>query len=328
MTKPTLKFTMTAALLFLPAMAEAQAVDLTPYSGRILSDPEFLPLAGQIYGTSAYTHGWVSGNSVDYLGVETSTFNINTNTLDQMLAYGITDDVSVNASMQYVPANYREADRINGTTAYFESSGFSDPTFGLTWRAIDQGVYPVNLDLFGSYTPDWISAHTSTAFQDGTVARGGNAGVIGAAVGYVTPGFSIRGAFDANFLGDANVVNLTTGDTVQSAAHTNYNLSLETQTRLNDLFSINAGVAQTFASSTSGTNLTTGALQASEPGDVTALQFGLNYSLVPEAFVLSATYAHDFYGDSRYSYSNPIFDSETRNKNGDIVGIKLYYATP
>lgn len=328
MTTPTLKIALTAVLVLLPAAASAQAVDLTPYSGRILSDPEFLPLGGEIYGTSAYTHGWITGDSANYLGAQTSSFTINTNALDQMFAYGITDDVSVNASMQYVPANYRESDRTNGTTAYSESSGFSDPTFGLTWRALDQGAFPVNLDLFGSYTPDWISAHTSTAYEDGTVARGGDAGIIGAAVGYVTSGFSIRGAFDANFLGDASVVNLGSGDIIQSAAHTNYDLSLETQTRLSDLYSVNAGIAQTFASNANATNLATGAPRYSEPGDVTALQLALNYNFVPDAFVVSATYAHDFYGNSRYYYADPAFDSETRDKNGNILGVKLYYATP
>src|SRR5579862_1135075 len=116
-------------LACLPAAALAQAIDLTPYSGRILSDPEFLPLAGQLYGTSAYSHGWVSGNSLNGAGGQ-STFNVDTNTLDQFLGYGITDDISVDASVRYALANYRETDFGSGSRSYSETSGFSDPTFG------------------------------------------------------------------------------------------------------------------------------------------------------------------------------------------------------
>jgi hypothetical protein len=317
-----------AVFASLPCAAFAQAIDLTPYSGRFLSDPEFLPLADQLYGTTDYNHGWVNGNSLNALGTETSVFHVNTNTIDQMLAYGITDDVSVRASIQYAPQDNREIDYTSGKTAYLDSSGFSDPTFGATWRALDQNAFPANFDLFGSYTPDWISAHTATDFQDGTVARGGSSGIIGAALGVVTRGFTIRGAFDANFLGQSSNLNLGNGDVIETAGHTNFDVSLDTQTRLTDLFSVNAGLSHTFASNANVTNQTTGAPRYSEPGDVTALQFALNYNLVPNAFVISGTYEHDFYGNSSTLYPDPVFNSETTGKNGNILGVKLFYATP
>ena len=316
-----------AVFACLPVAAFAQAIDLTPYSGRILSDPEYLPLSGQLYGTTAYAHGWVDGNSLNGAGGQ-STFHVNTNTLDQFLAYGITDDFSVHASIQYAPQNYREIDNASGYKAYFDTSGFSDPTFGATWRVLDQNAFPANLDLFGSYTPDWVSAHTATGVEDGTVARGGNSGIVGAAVGFVTSGFSIRGAFDANFLGQSSVLNLANGDVLQTASHTDFALSLQTQTRLSDLFSVNAGLSHTFAANANATNLTTGTARYSEPGDVTALQLALNYDLVPQAFVISGTYEHDLFGNGATFYTNPLLDTETRDRNGNILGVKLSYATP
>lgn len=310
-----------------PVAAFAQALDLTPYAGRILSDPEFLPLTGQVYGTTAYTHGWVDGSSVDSLGAETSTFHINTNTLAQSLAYGIADDVSVGASIQYAPQDYRAVDYTNGQSAYLNSSGFSDPTFGATWRVLEQNTFPANFDLFGSYTPDWISAHTASAIQDGTVARGGDSGIIGAALGLVTQGFSIRGAFDADFLGQSSVLNLSNGDVIQAASHTNFDLWLDTQTRLTDLFSVNAGLSHTFASS-AAVNLANGGARLDEPGDSTSLKAALNYNFLPNALVISATYAHDFYGNSNTLYADPVFDTQTRGRNGDTLGVKLYYTMP
>jgi hypothetical protein len=317
-----------AALLASPIAAAAQDLDLTPYAGRILSDPNFLPLSGQIYGTTAYTHGWTDGNSANSAGLDTSSFHINTNTLDQLLAFGVTDDISVNASIEYTPINYREIDYASGHSSTVNSSGFSDPTFGATWRALDQNAWPVDLDLLGSYTPDLIDAHTASAFEDGTVARGGESGTVGAAVGYDTRSFGIRGAFAADFLGDSSAYNLANGDTIQTQGHTNYMLSLDTQTRLTDLFSVNAGLDHTFATNATAVNLASGAPRYSEPGDTTALHFALNYNFVPNQFVVSATYAHDFYGDGRTLYVDPAADSETRDKSGNIVGVKLSYATP
>lgn len=322
------KLAASAALLCLPVEARAQALDFTPYPSRILSDPNFLPLAGQFYGTTAYTHGWTSGNSANYLGNETSTFQVNTNALDQLLAYGITDDLTVNASIEYVPINYRQINYLNGNSATYDSSGFSDPTFGATWRLLDQNVYPVNVDLIGSYTPDWIDAHSASAFQDGTVARGGQSGTIGGAIGYDTRSFGIRGAFNANFYGNSSALSLTNGETIQTQGYTNYALSLNTQTRLSELVSVNAGIDHTFASNQSAVNLFNGSPHYTEPGDTTALNLALNYNFVPNAFVISATYAHDFYDDAKTFYINPLYNSETRNKNGNIVGVKLYYATP
>jgi hypothetical protein len=308
--------------------ARAQTIDMTPQAGRILSDPNYLPLADQFYGTTAYSHGWTDGNSANSAGLDTSSFRVNTNTLDQLLAFGITDDLSVNASFEYTPINYREISYASGRSSTVNSSGFSDPTFGGTWRVFDQNSWPVDLDLLGSYTPDWIDAHTATTSADGTVARGGEAGTVGAALGYDTRSFGIRGSFGANFLGDSTSYNLATGDTIETESHTNYTLALDTQTRLTDLFSVNAGLAHTFASDATATNLANGAPRYSEPGDTTALQFALNYNFMPNQFVVSATYAHDFYDQGRTFYDNPADDSETRDKNGNVVGVKLSYATP
>jgi len=316
-----------AALICVPLQAHAQALDLTPYPGRILSDPNFLPMGGQFYGTTAYTHGWTDGNSANYAGLDTSSFHVNTNTLDQLFAYGVTDNLSVGASIEYAPIDYREVDYASGGSTTLDSSGFSDPTFGATWRLLDQNAYPVDVDFLGSYTPDWIDAHTASAFQDGTVARGGQSGTVGGALGYDTRSFGIRGAFTADFYGDSSSYNLANGDTLQTQGHTNYDLSVATQTRLNELVSVNAGVDHTFATNTSAVNLSTGAPHYSEPGNETALQLALNYNFAP-TFVISATYAHDFYDDGRTYYDNPVLDTETRDKSGNIVGVKLYYDTP
>ena len=214
------------ALISTPMTAAAQALDFTPDPARILSDPNYLPLAGQIYGTTAYSHAWTDGNSANSAGLETSSFHINTNTIDQLLSVGITDDIAVNASIAYAPADFQQINYVNGRSGTLDSSGFSDPTFGATWRVLDQNAGPLDLDLLGSYSPDLIDAHTSAADAGGTVARGGDSGTVGAALGYDTRSFGIRGAFNANFLGNSNVYDLSNGDTLQTQGRTNYTVSL------------------------------------------------------------------------------------------------------
>ncbi|HEY2445620.1 MAG TPA: hypothetical protein VGI20_07785 [Rhizomicrobium sp.] len=322
------KFAAAAALFCLPLQAHAQSLDLTPDSSRILSDPNYLPLAGQIDGSTAYTHGWMNGTGVNSAGDAISSFHINTNIIGQSLGYGITDDLSVNGSVQYVPRDYREVNNANGQSASLDSSGFSDPTFGLTWRALDQRAWPVNLDLFGSYTPDWIGAETASAVQDGTVARGGQSGAVGAAVGYETRSFSIRGAFTEDFFGTSNRINLANGNLLDAAGYNNSEISLNTQTRFTDLFSVNAGVQHTFAANENAVDVTNGVAHTSESGDLTALHLALNYQFVPNAFVVSATYDYEAYGNGRTLFADSALDTGTRNRNANIIGVKLQYATP
>jgi hypothetical protein len=323
-----LNYAACAALLCMPLQAYAQVLDFTPDASRILSDPTYLPLAGQIYGDTAYTHTWTNGSSSNAAGAETSSFHVNTNTIDQALGYGITDDLTIGASIEYDPSSWRDTTNANGATATLFSSGLTDPSFGLTWRALDQSVYPASLDFFGSYSPNWINADNASAKQSGTVASGGQSGTLGAAIGEETRSFSIRGAFSANLNGDLNKLDLSSGDTVQTSSYTDYVLSLETQTRLTDLFGINANVTHTFASNENGVNTATGLYHLTQPGDSTSLQLGLNYQVIPNAFVVAATYAYNISDSSNTTYANSSLDTVAHNKDANVLGMRLDYAMP
>ena len=315
-----------AAFAFLPLTAFAQ--DLTPDSTRYLSDPNFLPYTGQIYGYSAYGHTWTNGDTFNNLSDKTSSFRVNTDTLSQFLSYGITDDLEVNGAVRYDPDSQREIDYGNGTRATLNSSGFTDPSFGVVWRALDEGPSPVDFDLFGSYTPNLIDSNSSTINADGTVARGGASGTAGAALGYVTQQFSIRGAFNANIFGASSSFDPGNGDTYQTQGFNDYVVSLATQTRLDPLFSINAGIDHTFASNTNALNAANGIVHTTQPGDNTALHAALNYNLVPEQAVIAATYTHNFYDNSQSVFANPALDTSTRSKSGNVLGMQLSYLLP
>ena len=315
-----------AAFICFPLTAFAQ--DLTPDSTRYLSDPNFLPYATQIYGYTDYTHTWTNGDAFNAASAQTSAFHVNTDTLSQFLSYGITDDLEVNAAIHYDPDSQRKIDYVTGAQSTLTSSGVSDPSFGADWRALDQRSFPVNLDLFGSYTPNWVNSDSATPDADGTVARGGQSGILGAALGYETRQFSIRGAFNANLYGHSDTLNLENNDTLRTDGYTDYMLSLMTQTRLDPMFSVNAGIDHTFATNQNAFNTVTGISHLTEPGDTTALHAALNYNLVPDTAVISATYTHDFYDNSQSVYAFSGFDSATRSRYGNEVGVRLYYLLP
>ncbi len=315
-----------AAFIAFPLTVYAQG--MAPDTGRILSDPNFLPYAGQIYGFTDYDHTWTNGDSFNNLDAKTASFNVNTDTVGQFLSYGLMDDLELNAAIHYVPGSQRDVTFANGTQESLNSSGFGDPSFGVVWRALEQGPSPVDFDLFGSYSPDWIDSKAPSPNNDGTVARGGSSGTVGAAVGYVTPQFSLRGSFNANFYGRSDTLDLLSGDTLRTDSRTDYVLGLATQWRFNPVFSVNAGIDHTFASNQNVLNTATDVSHVGEPGDTTALHAALNYHIVPNKVVASAIYTHDFYSNAQSVYANPASDSSVRNRSGDSVGVRLYYVLP
>jgi hypothetical protein len=301
---------------------------MVPDSTRYLSDPNYMPFAGQIYGYSDYAHSWTSGDSLNAAGDQTSSFKVNTDTLTQFLSYGLTDNLQIDGAMHYDPDSDRRINFANGTETTLDSSGFSDPTLGVQWRVLNEGPYPFDLDLFGNYTPNAFDSRIASAIDDGTIARGGQWGTAGAAIGYVTPQFSVRGIFDANIYGNGNTYELATNDVLRTQGYTDYVLALNSQTRLNPLFSVNAGIEHTFAANQNAFNETTGIAHLAEPGDTTDLHAALNYNLVPNQTVLSLNYAHVFYGNNQDIYANPASDNSTHNRSGDTLGVQVTYVLP
>src|SRR5665213_2116032 len=169
-----------AAAITAPLLAYAQ--DLTPIGDRILSDPTYLPLQGQIFGQSSYDYERTNGNIFDATGAQTASTRNTTNTFRQGFAYGITDALSVNASMAYAFGDDRRVNLITGS-AESNHSGFEDPSFGATYRLLDQRTHPLSFDIFGDWSPDALQSRNAAPSQDATVARGGSEADVGFALG-------------------------------------------------------------------------------------------------------------------------------------------------
>jgi hypothetical protein len=314
-----------AAASVLAVSTQALALDATPDSTRIVSDPLYLPLAGQIYGQTNYSWTSTKQDTFDATGAKTSFSQITGNAIDQQFQYGVTDDLALRLDWGY---DWRDVSRhlVPTGSVIRSSSGWSDPTFGVTWRAIDQGVNPFSLDLRADYSPDAFPAKAPTTVDEGTVARGGQAVDLGFTLGHETRDFTIAGLFDANYLDTRNVENQNTGGFTTAGAGWNYRLGLATQTRFSDVLSLNAGVGHTFTNNTDVFNSNTGLTHVSTGGDFTDLNAALNYHFVPNTVVGSIGYQHNFYDDTRNLFPTaPVNNDSVRNKDEDVVGVTMRY---
>jgi hypothetical protein len=326
MTSSKAKFMIGAAALLFPL--QATALDFTPDATRILTDPNYLPLTGQIYGYTGYSHTWTDLDTFNYVGAQTSSTHIDADAIEQYLDYGITDDLSVHADMRYEPNATRKVNLAGGTSQTLDSSGFSDPTFGATYRVLDQAVNPVNVDLFATYTPDLIDAKVATLDESGSLSSGGQAGSVGAAIGQEMRDFSIRGSMSAVFNGSRKAIDLTDNSAIRTDAVTNYVASLQTQTRLTDRFSVNAGFTYTFDNNQNVTNTVNGITHVNTPGDVASLGLALNYHLVPNTAVIGLTYGYDTFTDGKNTYAVATQNTQTKNRSDNVVGVRLSYVLP
>jgi hypothetical protein len=321
----TTKLLAAAAVVAISTPVFAQ--DMASDSTRIISDPLYLPLQGEFYGSTSYIYGSSSHDTFDASGAPIGKVNVSSNTLDQTFLYGITDDLAVHFNWGYDISRDASSHPVSGGDIKRDSSGWTDPEFGLIYRLMDQRDSPLTLDLRADYAPDAFPAKAATADNDGTVALGGQKANFGATIGHEGPMFTVAGTFDATWLGSRNVLNQVSGDQNREDSLWNYRLGLTSQTRLNDQFSINAGVGHTFTNNGVGFNNTTGIEHISTGGDYTDLNAALNYQFIPNTLVGSLSYQHNFYQNSRVLYpALPADNSYVRNKDADLVGVTMRYS--
>jgi hypothetical protein len=318
------------AVLPIPAYAQAWGpFGMVPDASRILTDPNYLPLQGELWGYTDYSHTYTVGTNYNYLNEPVTRFHLGTDDIEQHFGYGITDDLEVDATAHYQPDTIRkETTLATGTTTDLASNGFSDPTFGATWRALDQRVFPVTLDVFANYTPDIVGATNAAPGDHGSIASGGQSGVIGAALAEETRDFTIRGAFDANIAGPRTAENLYTGDLERQAEHTDYALTLGTQTRFTDQLSLNVGGAYDLNDNARFTNRATGISYMNHPGNDASVNVALNYHFVPNTVVGSVMYQYDSIANGSSNYGVPVMDSSVRGRSSNLLGVRLSYAMP
>jgi hypothetical protein len=316
-----------SASVMLASHALAQEIP----GARYLSDPSYLPYAGQFDGRTAFAFADGRGNTYDSSGALLSHFYDQSERLAQSLEYGITDDVAVSLDENYLPFDKRTRTSVAGTVTSRSSSGFTDPTLGITWRAIDQdaerGGSPLNLDLSGTYSPDWIGARSATATSGGNEGRGGQSGSVGLALSEVWPAFTLYGSAAAVFLGSRQINNPGSGAISTRNPSNEWQLGLSSQFRASDAVSFNAGVGETFGRGTTVITSGSGVERFENPAATTDLHLAANYAFIPQDLVGSLTFGHSFSGIAHAVFpAVPANDTTTRGRQENVLGVQLDYA--
>jgi hypothetical protein len=274
--------TSTLALLGLLALpSTGRAVDLSPDTTRYLSDPSFLPLEGQVYSETSYAHVDVSGDFTTVAGFKAEHFSSNVDRINQDFAYGITDRLTLSASAAYRFDSQHYTTPFGGSSS-LENDDFENPTFGVTYRAIDQSESPVSLDLAASYSP---------AAVDATSQSGGVSLFVNRELKFLT----IQGEASVSYVDAYN--GRETQFATDHDGYWNYLVGLRSQVRLTDRFAVNSGV--TYSNSTD-IKYDGGAFRDSTDGTWSPY-VALSYAVVPNRVDVAFEYDHDFIGDEHRS---------------------------
>jgi hypothetical protein len=302
------------------------APDLTADTTRILGDPAYLPLAGQVYGDFSYTY---SAQTYDYQnnqypGAIVYSWNKSGNDFLPHLAYGITDDISVSAALGW--GNLRSTDVYTYTEYLFppgggvttepkqarvsyRSLGADNPQFAVTWRAIDQRTAPVNVDLSASYAPNIFVARDASVVNQGTIASGGQFAAFDASVSRETRVFTARGYVTFSYDGSRDVLQGTglgrDVDTLRVGAHPEYTIGAQTETRPVPWAAINLGASASKSARFDDQTISPYFLEGSlthKPGGTVTPYSGIVIPILPNRIAFELLYQHDFTGDEKVQF--------------------------
>jgi hypothetical protein len=228
--------------------------------------------------------------------------------------------------MSYLPFDKRSRTLAAGGGTTREQDGFTDPNIGLTWRAVEQGSRsPLNVDLFGSYSPNWIDSRATTATASGSEGRGGQAETIGLAVSQVLPLLTVYGSGAAEFVGARSTFDPATATSIHTGGTMRWKLAFDTQTRLDDTWSFNAGVGEDIGRENVTVIGPAGVEHLDAPPTATDLHVAANYAFTPQ-FVSSLSYAHTFDSASQTTYPTvPANNTATRGHQENLWGVHMNY---
>jgi hypothetical protein len=283
--------------------AAAWTLNVTPDTTQYMSDPSFIPSAGQIYSETSYarTHGDYDFSSTDGFNGSRSTHN---NQFTQQIWVGVTDDLSVSGS-----ATYQLSDVVKQ---------FENPTFSILYRVIAQTRYPVSVDVEANYSPPAANSNQS----------GGPAIYVSREM----KSFTVQGEFGATYYHPSSDLSHYWG----------YFVGLRSQWRFMDHWALNSGVGYSgrTGSSSSFTDLNAsfeGGSSSSTTYDGTIAPYvALTYEIWPTHANIALEYQHAFIGDSHTNESsyfiqtNPLvannntsYSSSDFNQSQDLFAIHL-----
>ncbi len=320
----TLGLMLPLSALWAPAVAQsAEPED----PARVFTDPNFLPLAGELYGSTGYSFATLHGDQVDDSGARIGSVDIVTNTVSQQVGYGITDDLAVILADTYVPLSRRSVDPIGSPSFDRDRSGISDPSIEAIWRALDERDSPVLVDLSAHYSPNLVESQSADAAHEGSLGRGGQAAGFGVALGHEWTDWGVRGSATADWAGTRTTSDPSSPAFTREGSAWHYTLDLTSQVRFDDQVSANVGAGYDIRQGSDVTREPAGLTFATHPGNVGNLHASLNYQLLPGRAAASLLYQYNDYANRNVDFgaaAGP--DNGVRNKTENVFGVKFDYA--
>jgi hypothetical protein len=306
------------ALAVIASPARLLAQDLTPSGERILGDPTDLPLKGQLNAYSGYQF-----ETTDLHVVRGDSQRGAIDTLSQELAYGIVDDLALDLDDRY-DWSRAHVTPTTGAGYHRSSSGFADPAFGLTWRALDERRgQPVDLDFTAAYAPNVIRAKTASQTQTGTNAAGDDVLYLEVALAWKTRSLTLQGYVADNRLGRATVYEPSGYLAVQS--YWSPTVGLRTELRLIRRLSINVDGSYSFRETVGAFDFAKDVASIRDEGDHASIGVAMNYHIIHNRLVGSLGYLHTFYGPTNDRYPlDPALDV-SEQRSGDSLTAGMYY---
>lgn len=314
-----------AALLW--AATPGYALDFTPDTTRYLSDPSFLPSHGQWEGATKYDFSHSAGDWIDANGMKELAFRRNSSEVGQLIGFGLTDDLRLSVRSAYAFTSRLKDSYVWGATSTGRSDGFFDPTFAVTYRAIDQGASPVSLDVSVDYMPDMLAAKAPSTLRSGTVASGGSAFGAGAYVNREMKSLTLQGFIRLRHQMPRKIENLSDNSPTSLTPLTDFSFGVNTQTRLNDQFSMDVGASYMVAGTDTVTNALRGTSFKDELGNSISTYLAMNYHIIANKLVARLEYDHAFVNDEIHSAPIPTYSGgKWENQGGNTYTVSLLYA--
>lgn len=122
--------------------------------------------------------------------------------------YGLMDNLAMAAAFGQVfdtshTTDYGPGSTFNGTTGKSHYNGWTDPTYLVVFRVIEQGHAPATVDLAAGHSPKSGDSLQTSSTRDGNAKRGGDATYLGINIGRKYATSSFDAILTAQFLGRA-----------------------------------------------------------------------------------------------------------------------------
>jgi hypothetical protein len=222
-----------------------------------------------------------------------------------LLAYGITDRLSVGASGSYATGDTDfgyASGAVKSTSG--SNSGFE---IGATYRVLDQKNSPVSLDI------------------NAVLRTGGSPLGATVAVGHQGTKFTIKGLVGANQFNGGNYTAQPEEVPAWLDASRRYFVAVQTQTRLTDSFSVNLSISYSMPEG-SVAAIRNGTSYTAKFPDAVGAGLALNYHFIANKLVGKVGYDFTTVGNTHDQFANPALNRTYDNQNASSFFAGLLYA--